>query len=597
MSDLKSEKRIFTGLIIAMILVGAAFIGNRIAPFLLDNDNIYLKTVLSGEMTGTPEPHAYYIRFIFGGIAAGLYALTGNGIPWFGILMCLGMGSVIWYVSFEIARSCKRMLSRIIAIVLCFLIVIFFFYTYFTAIQYTIVSGMLGSGAVFAFAMTRTESGVRENRLRLIAMAVFSLLSYSVRSDGFLMLLPFFGMVFAAKATDLVDIKGIRKSGIRGEVKEKKREIGILFLCAFIPAVTLLVNMAVDKAAYSSEEWQSFDRYNEAHAEMVDYGGFPDYETYKNIYEKYGITETSYNALTGHYNLILDRNINEESFTGLAKVRTQISPGVKEILVNIFRRNLLEGTDRPLNILVYWGYLTVFVLAIVTGKIRAIKDLACIFTARMFDWCYLVYYGRYPYRVTQIIYLAELFLLIALFIGHRLWERKKEKITAKLRISPLFIVSIVFILFIVIRFGVPSTAKAVNTAKGFDWLSTSFVELESYLEEHPDNFYFFDMSNLHYRERALEFRSRPYENYLYMGSWITNSPWYNNKLKAEGIDDPAIALIERDDLYIIYQVTDGYTRDFLDEYFEEHFPGAKVEKTYELVTTNGFVYEFLQVSY
>nr|MCR4649997.1 hypothetical protein [Lachnospiraceae bacterium] len=33
---------------------------NLAAPFLIDNDNIYLKTVASGEMTGTPEPHMYY---------------------------------------------------------------------------------------------------------------------------------------------------------------------------------------------------------------------------------------------------------------------------------------------------------------------------------------------------------------------------------------------------------------------------------------------------------------------------------------------------------------------------------------------------------
>lgn len=134
-----------------------------------------------------------------------------------------------------------------------------------------------------------------------------------------------------------------------------------------------------------------------------------------------------------------------------------------------------------------------------------------------------------------------------------------------------------------------------DTTHGFDVLSSFFMELEQYLEAHPGNFYFFDMSNLHYRKRTLDTRERPYENYIYMGGWLTSSPWYNHKLEEKGINNPAQSIIEREDILIIYQVPDGYSRDFLQDFFDDHYPGAVVDKEDELSTAFGITYEFLSV--
>ena len=47
-------------------------------------------------------------------------------------------------------------------------------------------------------------------------------------------------------------------------------------------------------------------------------------------------------------------------------------------------------------------------------------------------------------------------------------------------------------------------------------------------------------------------------------------------------------------VYIIYQQVDFDTRDFLDYYFEEHFPETKIEVVDTFVSSNGFVYEILK---
>ncbi|MCR4618609.1 MAG: hypothetical protein K5669_10570 [Lachnospiraceae bacterium] len=589
----KSSSKFMLAAVNACLIIAFIIIANHLVPFSIDNDNIYLKTVLSGEMTGTPDMHAYYIGSITGIIISSLYKLTGNGIPWFGIVLCLYMGSVIWYVLFGITKNCKRWFTALTVATVSMLFVSSVFYRYFAETQFTIVGGILGAGAVFALCMTDIKKTIGDNIFNLLFLGIFSLLSYSVRSSAFYMVIPFLGMVLVGKFFDFIF------------KRNEKRYFSVLFACAVIIVATFALNFAANKIAYSADDWKSYDRYNEAHADMVDYEGFPDYDTYRDVYESFGIKKSSYVALTEHYNLILDKNINEESFTALDEINKNIRKEtnkdvvakIKEVTVSIINRNLKDYTDRPINVFVFFIYLSVVILSLLSKKFLALRDLAFIIVARMFDWFYLVYFGRYPFRVTQIIYIAELFALIAVIMKYKLWERAFPKIISKLKLSPVFILSLLMVVFISIRFGLPVMNNVKNQVNGFDKLSVCFVELEDYLESHPDNFYFIDMSNLHYRERTLGFGKSPYENYLYMGSWITNSPWYNDKLEAHGIVDPSISLLERDDLFIIYQISEGYDRTFLDDYFDEHFPGSTVEKVDELITSNGFVYEILKPRY
>jgi hypothetical protein len=156
---------------------------------------------------------------------------------------------------------------------------------------------------------------------------------------------------------------------------------------------------------------------------------------------------------------------------------------------------------------------------------------------------------------------------------------------------------LVLILAAGFRFGIPVMKKNYESIKGFREMSVCFSELEDYLFAHSENFYFFDMSHLYYMEDTLSFEKSEYENYVYMGSWMPKSPWYNNKMKAWGFDSPTEGLLERDNVYILYQQVDFDTRDFLDYWFEEHFPGSRIEVKDTFTSSNGFVYEVLKPTY
>ena len=235
----------------------------------------------------------------------------------------------------------------------------------------------------------------------------------------------------------------------------------------------------------------------------------------------------------------------------------------------------------------------------------------------MFDWIYLVWYGRYPFRVTQIVYLAELVLLVAIIINHELWARKsaatdsdvneekdvkEEKgfnkilkdINKTVKVNPVYILMIALLIFSGFRFGIPVMKSAKDQIKAFRKMSVCFTELEDYLEAHPDNFYFFDMSHLYYTEDTLRFKKAEYENYVYMGSWMPLSPWYNHKLESYGITDPDNDLLNKDNVYILYQTVDFDTREFLDKYFTDHEELSSIEVIDTFTSSNGFNYEILK---
>lgn len=583
---------------ITLILVATfVIVANKISPFLIDNDNIYFKTMASGEMTGSPEPHMYYIRMIFGLIVTGLYKLTGNGIPWFGLLLVGLMATVLLTVTYSLVKECRKLYSVIIMYAVCVIVMISFFYRYFVDTQFTVVSGMVGACAVFLLALTDVSKSVKENAAKIAGFGIFSLLSYSIRSNGFLMLFPFIGVVFFIKLLDIC-VPLYKEKRLFSAFKPYKT----LAVTLFVFLISFGLNLSVDGIGYRSSEWQDFKRYTDYSTVIVDYNGWPDYEANEALYNDNGITKSSYNAASQHYNLLLDPSINADSFKALALASEAIkeegsSPLVTRLcdtLTTIVKRNLTDYTDRPLNLLVFWLYFSVIIMSIISKKYRVLRDILFIIVARMFDWVYLVYNGRYPFRVTQIIYFAELFALLAFIINYRLWELPSRK-DGRSRFPILAAVVLAGIVGISARFGLVVMKGVKETSHGFDVLSSSFVELEQYLEAHPDNFYYFDMSNLHYRERTLDTRERPYENYIYMGGWLTSSPWYNHKLEEKGIKNPAQSLIEREDILIIYQVTDGYSRDFLQDFFDDHYPGAVVDKEDELSTAFGITYEFLSV--
>ncbi len=155
-----------------------------------------------------------------------------------------------------------------------------------------------------------------------------------------------------------------------------------------------------------------------------------------------------------------------------------------------------------------------------------------------------------------------------------------------------------------IRFGVPVARAHIAETRSFYEFSSSYRELQDYLAANRDKFYYFDMSHLYFEEEVFEkpemLRNaagkavHAQHNYLYMGSWMPNSPWYDKVFTQLGITDIGEALTAKDNVYLLYQEVDFDSWDFLKRYYEDHYPGCELRVVDEFTTTNGTKYDIIK---
>ena len=79
-----------------------------------------------------------------------------------------------------------------------------------------------------------------------------------------------------------------------------------------------------------------------------------------------------------------------------------------------------------------------------------------------------------------------------------------------------------------------------------------------------------------YTEKMFEKVDNSLDNYDIMGGWACKSPLWRKKLSLFGIEDPAKALIEREDVYYVQEA--GADMSWLGRYYEEMGVKISVER-------------------
>ncbi len=589
--------RLLTALL-SCIVIGSVFLYcYRQAPFMMTNDNFYLKSIVSGEMTGAPEFRMYYMGIVFGGVVSMLYKLF-PGVAWYGAAMTVSLAAVFSYLLYRILDACDSLISK----ALMALFTAFFIYGFFTQhivkSEFTTITGIVGCASLLALYLLEERTERRLYWRAIVPVVLFAVWSVNMRDKAFYMLLPFIGMIFLGKLQDVYDAK--QKDGWRN-----------LVLAGMSLAVAIALCYTGTMIAYRNDAWKEFRAYTDASELVFDYYGVPDYEEHRTIYDELGITKSSYEAITAHYNILLDPAINRYSMERLADVGER-EKASKETLIQqtgriakrFVERNFTSYTERPINILVYLLYLCLVPAALILRKKKAVRDIVFVVVARMFLWIYLIDRGRFPARVTQIIYVAEVFLLVGIVIKHELWKVFMVK-RGEHRLPAGMAAGILILCLACIRFGVPVAKAHMSEARSWYEFSESYRELQDYLTVNNDKFYYFDMSHLYFEEEVFQKPRMVYDmatgkqvparnNYLYMGSWMPHSPWYDTVFADLGITDVGEALISHENVYLLYQEVDFDSWDFLERYYEEHYPGSFLRVVDEFTASNGTKYDVIK---
>ena len=202
----------------------------------------------------------------------------------------------------------------------------------------------------------------------------------------------------------------------------------------------------------------------------------------------------------------------------------------------------------------------------------------------MVIWTYLMYIDRYPTRVTQGVYAAELFMLLGIAWKNKRWDGAVRAKATRI----CWMATIALFVAISLRFGVPKVIGAGYESRGRLNFSQSYEDMKAYFSEHPDNFYYLDTNSFgNFTREALTGGREEYGNFMFTGSWLPKSPLYDEKLRREGITNVATALFEDPHVYVVFMDSDitGY----------EDYDGRVLKNVEDVITSNGLLFHIMKV--
>ncbi|MBO5293464.1 MAG: hypothetical protein J6B10_09830 [Lachnospiraceae bacterium] len=554
----------FTVLIAAVCLILSLKV-----PFIYTvNDDLFMKNILSGAYLGAPDAHTVYMEYPLCALLAFLYRLQPE-IPWYGICF-FAFHAVSW--GLMVYRLCGG--SRIrwnIRTLAAFLLGMLLFascgFYHIASMQFTVTAAVLGMAALVWFLTgdlgQETGAYLRDQAVT----AIFVFLSFNVRRNVLLMLVPIAGMLWLRAAWQCYREK------VAGSVTKL---LGMAALSAAGVAVALLSY----RIAYGDAGWQDYILYNDNATVLYDYYEWPDYEENKELYEELGISKEAYVGARDAYFLSMDSGIDSAAMVKLAErsnalhqERSSFGERCMTALREIGVRTVAD-TDRPLNLIVVSLYVLAAVGAVLWKKPGAFLSLGALWIGRMFSWMYVVYEGRYPMRITQSLLLAEAGVLAVILcrelpgIGDACKGSKKswKKVLTAVVLAAYFLFLAAFGYVRLKHVFVENTWRLAE--------SQDLRNLKDYCEEHDEYFYLVDTKSItNDTEAIFDTTGNRFEHYIVFGGWLSDSPAFLKKLELAGVSDTERAIVDGR-ARIIVENEERCPTGYLEDYFASRYPGS-----------------------
>lgn len=547
------------------------FIVQDMTPMYFNNDDYFLKQLVSGEFTGTPDPHLVHIGYLSGVLISHLYKFLPT-VPWYGLFM-FGYAFLATVLSFGTFLKCTKKIWQKVALTIFSLCVMYgFLFSHLLQIQFTTVTAIVCAAAMVHFYTAKDEANLPAYLRKQIPSLLLFCISMELRSNACIMFLPMFIFLGIAR---LLQNRSMKK---------------VLLTYGCIVVGLTIVLLGIDKLAYSSDSWQTFIQYSNDRAAIVDYEDYPPYEENMETYQTLGLSEASYVAAKDGYMLLLDSHIDANFMETVKNISPDSTSTVSEIVNAFITMHKEPQYDWPINRIVFLLYACVVFMILLCGKYSCLWDIAAVFGGRMIIWIYILYIGRPLPRVTQGIYIAELLLLLAIFFHHKLWHPKNDKLQLPTAVLSAGILAGVVLLSA--RWGFPYVESIHSKNDVLETASTTYSEVYEYMLDHQENFYLLDVwSFIDLTEPVFSAPLNQANNFTLLGGWTANSPWTDVIRQNQGFTTFEQATLERDNVFFVFQNEPDTPYTYLEDYYRDKHPETTIE-VYDTFTTSTGV-EFL----
>lgn len=563
--------------VIAAVIVGVLFLLYcSYSDFIFStNDDLIFKNIVSGELGGAPDMHLVYESVILGAVLKGLYQMWPQ-TPWYGMFLCFCLCISMTAVLYRILTGCEKAGSKIAAAG-CFMVFgSAVLMQHFILIQFTVTAGITGAAAVF-WLFTTEKNTIKEFWIANIPALLLGWLCCLIRNKVLFMFLPIAGMLALYRI-------------IGAEWKKRLQYYGSIAASLLLGVLLITV---IDRMAYTDAEWRDYMVYDEAGDAIYDYLGFPEYESNQDLYQECGISKAAYEAVSTRYMVMLESKFNAENMVKIAhrailieKSSTTFLGKMQTALQEFVKRNL-DYADRSTNIFVYMMYVFMLLLILANRNKGALFSVLLVLVGRMAAWGYIFYEGRFPVRVTQALYFAEIAALLAIMIETKLIKESHKMLLA---------IGICLFVLVSVKFGWQKTEAAHGESQGRVFYSTAYTQLKEYMGEHPDKLYFLDMSSIsYYTENIFERGVPKADNYILTGSWTPNIPLYKRKMSKAGLESLPEDLVDNENAYVVFLDQESTSYAYFQSFLQEYAPSYTLKQVDMLETDVGTVFHILQV--
>lgn len=523
---LEKKNSVLFSVVLNLIVLIALVILFR--PVYETNDDMALSNIVDGAR-GVYSPNLIFMNRAIGYLLCALYQICAI-VPWYAVLHY-----VVLFLSFTVITNIimKRM-SSVYQMLAYTVFLIVFSYEGLIKIQFTKTAAIATVAGVIV--LLAYLWGEKISKRYLVFGFILAVVGSMYRIEQF-----FLGLLL---------LSGI---GVMLLLKEKESKLRLKLvgktLLLFLPLLIIVLGAYLwDRQGYKSDEWKEYIEYNSVRGKLYDFG-FPEYEQYKEDYEKMDIDENSF-WFYRTWNHLDDERFSVDTMNKLIDMKDKKS--VSRDMVSEFFHIIPIGV---LHIPCFCAVITVFIMWLLCGGVKREELLSLLYESVVVAgvYAYLFYEGRYLKNRVDV----GIWLVFALIILWGDWKKRKKtrRIGVVLALTCAFTGMLIF----------KPELRDVSQAKRDEVLANRQKVTE--VMKKKDGLYLqkaintIDLSTLYGPfERIPE---NMFENLGMLGGWLVNLPMQNDLLKRYNLTNPICDMVDRKDVFIIdanINLTLGYIR-------------------------------------
>ncbi len=512
------------------------------------NDDLIIRDILSGRYSGTADAHICNIIYPFAYLVMLAYRVFPAVDVW-GVLM-VGLNYICLFAVLDrsLGLAKKRYLLTTGCVLVLFSCAALYHICFFT---FTATGTVCAATALFLYVTTppeKTRVGTYLPSLLLM------LVSFCIRKDTLLMVLPFFGVwLIYLFLTE----------------KEKKKKFFNLLRPVLALAVCCAALWWAHVNAFSSPEWQDFLEFRDLRKSVHDFSGYPSYEENKGFYDNLGISYEEYlsveNKNMGGGNTVLDYGVGIRSILAQVGEQERADRGAEERFSGGFRSiaYLLNHTIIPGRHNLTLGLLLTVCLSALLARRKRWLLLAVLYTGVagvVLEMLLFAWGGHISWVVLRM--LTALMILWPGCVGaHFLGSpEKRDALLPAAGRRSWYAAG----LCVCIAMGCLTAGSWLRQIKAdgsvYALRSNATQELYRYCKADPDRTYFQPAYAISDHTDTLDGSGRfdcSFNNLVILGGWNAFSPEYRQSLTTMGLEYDTIeaSILNQDNVGVISQKT------------------------------------------